>query len=94
MLENDKGMDLREYTEYADEVLRQINVRYQHFCDRGVLGKLALANLKTGTNAEWIRIREESGTSASTIKPVRILDTDEKKEFFEAGIIDTEETQV
>jgi hypothetical protein len=47
-----------------------------------------IANLKPGTNAEWIRIREESGTSASTIKPVRILDTDEKKEFFRAGILE------
>lgn len=90
MLENDKGMDLREYTEYADEVLREINVRYQHFCDRGVLGKVTVANLKQGTNAEWIRFREEAGTSASTIKPVRMLDTDDKKEFFNAGIIDTE----
>lgn len=88
MLENDRGLDLREYTDYADEVLREINVRYQHFCDRGVLGRIALANLKPGTNADWIRIREEAGTSASTIKPVRILDSGEKEKFFIEGIID------
>ena len=69
-------------------MLREINVRYQHFCDRGVLGRIALANLKPGTNADWIRIREEAGTSASTIKPVRILDSGEKEKFFMEGIID------
>ena len=87
MLENEEGMDLREYTAYADEVLRDINVRYKHFTDREVLGKVEIANLKPGTNAEWIKNKEEAGTSVSQIKPVRILDTDEKKEFFNKHVI-------
>lgn len=87
MLENDEGKMLSEYTDFADEILRKINVRYQHFTDRGVLGKIVIADLEPGTNAEWMRIREENGTSASTIKPVRIIDTDDKKEFFTARII-------
>lgn len=87
MLENDEGRDLTGYTDFADKVLREINVRYEHFNDRGVLGKVEIVNLEPGTNAEWIRLREESGTSVSQIKPVRILDTDDKKEFFNAKII-------
>ncbi|MBR0308228.1 MAG: GH3 auxin-responsive promoter family protein [Mogibacterium sp.] len=87
MLENDKGMDLREYTDFADEVLREINVRYAHFNDRGVLGKVEIANLEPGSNAKWISIKEDAGTSVSQIKPVRILDTDEKKEFFSSRLI-------
>jgi hypothetical protein len=87
MLENDEGKKLSEYTDFADEILRKINVRYEHFTDRGVLGKVVIADLKPGTNAEWMRIREENGISASTIKPVRIIDTDDKREFFAARII-------
>jgi hypothetical protein len=87
MLENDEGKMLSEYTDFADEILRKINVRYQHFTDRGVLGKIVIADLEPGTNAEWMRIREENGTSASTIKPVRIIDSDDKREFFTAKII-------
>ncbi|MBR0399659.1 MAG: GH3 auxin-responsive promoter family protein [Mogibacterium sp.] len=87
MLENEDGLDLRQYTDFADAVLRDINVRYEHFNDRGVLGKVQIVNLEPGTNAEWIRLKEESGTSVSQIKPVRILDTDDKKEFFSARII-------
>ena len=87
MLENDEGKQLSEYTDFADEILRKINVRYQHFTDRGVLGKIVIADLEPGANAEWMRIREENGTSASTIKPVRIIDTDDKREFFAARII-------
>ena len=88
MLENDEGKKLREYTDFADGILRKINIRYEHFTDRGVLGKIAIADLEPGTNAEWMKIREKSGTSASTIKPVRIIDHDEQKEFFTARIID------
>lgn len=88
MLENEEGKDLREYTAYADEVLREVNVRYRHFTDREVLGKVRIANLKPGTNAEWIKLREKAGTSVSQIKPVRILDSEEKKEFFGSRLID------
>ena len=87
MLENDEGKKLSEYTDFADERLRKINVRYQHFTDRGVLGRIAIADLAPGTNAEWMRIREEGGTSASTIKPVRIIDSDDQKAFFTARIM-------
>jgi len=87
MLENDEGKKLSEYTDFADEILRKINVRYQHFTDRGVLGRIVIADLAPGTNMEWMRLREESGTSASTIKPVRIIDTDDQREFFTARIV-------
>ena len=87
MLENDSGLDLRKYNKFADEALREINIRYQHFTDRGMLGKVQIVNLEPGTNAEWISIVEDGGTSVSQIKPVRILDTDAKKEFFNARII-------
>ena len=88
MLENDEGKDLREYTQYADQVLREINPRYEHFTDRGVLGKVQIVNLEPGANTAWIRDKEKTGgTSVSTIKPVRILDTDAKKAFFGARII-------
>ena len=87
MLENDEEKDLREYTGYADQVLREINPRYAHFADRGVLGKVQIVNLEPGANTAWIRMKEKgSGTSVSTIKPVRILDTEEKKAFFCARI--------
>ena len=87
MLENDEGKDLREYTGYADQVLREINPRYAHFADRGVLGKVQVVNLEAGANTAWIRNRTEgSGPSVSMVKPVRILDTEEKKAFFTARI--------
>ena len=88
MIENDEGKDLRKYTEYADKVLRGINIRYEHFTDRGVLGKVQIVNLEPGANAAWIsRRKETSGASVSMIKPVRILDSEEKKVFFSSRII-------
>ena len=87
MLENDEGKDLREYTGYADQVLREINPRYAHFADRGVLGKVQVVNLEAGANTAWIRNRTKgNGPSVSMVKPVRILDTEEKKAFFTARI--------
>ncbi len=88
MLENNEGKDLREYTPYADKILREINPRYEHFIARGVLGTVKIVNLEPGTNAAWISSREKAGgPSVSMIKPVRILDTDKKKAFFSARII-------
>ena len=88
MLENNEGKDLREYTPYTDKILREINPRYEHFIARGVLGTVKIVNLEPGTNAAWISSREKAGgASVSMIKPVRILDTDKKKAFFSARII-------
>ena len=82
MLENDEGRDLAAYDQYADQVLRRINVRYEHFTDRGVLGKVKVVNLEPGANAAWIRNKEKaSGTSVSTIKPVRCWIPMKRKRF-------------
>ena len=46
------------------------------------IGKIEIKNQQPGTHAAWIEKQAEKGTPVSTIKPVRILDTAEKEEFF------------
>jgi hypothetical protein len=82
MLENAEGKDLSGYTEAADEILREVNIRYAHFTDRSMMGKVKVVNLENGTNEKWVQSLVDKGVSVAQAKPVRILDTPEKEEFF------------
>ncbi|MCR5095119.1 MAG: hypothetical protein K6A70_00070 [Erysipelotrichaceae bacterium] len=51
------------------------------------LGDIVIENQRPGTNAKWREIQQSKSTPVSTYKPVRILDTDAKEEFFKDNII-------
>ena len=89
LVENDKGLDLREYTDLAEEALRQANIRYQIYA--GIwIGPLRIVNQRPGTHQAWNEAQVTKGVSASQVKPVRILDTPEKEAFFLSRLVDQE----
>ena len=88
LLENNEKKDLREYSEFANEKLKKINPRFMVFYNEKELGDLQIENLIVGTQEEWRKKQvKEKGTATTQYKPVRILDSDEKKEFFMSRIV-------
>ena len=88
LLENKDKKDLKEYSKYANDQLKKINPRFMVFYNEKELGDLQIENLKFGTQEEWRKKQvKEKGTAITQYKPVRILDTEEKKEFFLSKIV-------
>lgn len=82
LIENEEGKDLSVYSHEAHELLRSINPRYEIFFASLRLGPLIIWNQEFGTNKAWMQKKIQEGVSPSQVKPVRILDTPEKMEFF------------
>ena len=88
LLENKEGKDLREFSKYANNSLKKINPRFMVFFNEKELGEMVIENLKFGTQDEWKKKQvKEKGTAVTQYKPVRILDSEEKKEFFMKRIV-------
>ena len=88
LLENKEGKDLSGYADNAHEILKAVNPRYDYFYNMDAVGKIQIRNLECGTQKAWADMKVKNGTPESTVKPVRILDTAEKKQFFQARIIE------
>lgn len=88
LTENKAGVDMREYEEVAHEILSKVNPRYDYFVNDGRLGKVKIRNLEHGTNRAFMKMKIASGVPSTAVKPVRMLDTDEKKEYFMSRILD------
>lgn len=73
---------MSEYTDIADQALRNSNPRYQYFVDMNKIGKVEVGNLQYGTNKDWMKKKIANGAPTIQVKPIRILDTEEKEEFF------------
>ena len=82
MLENAKGIDMKQYETFADTQLCAINPRYKNMIDLELVGKLRIGNLKPGTNEEWKQLMRDKGIAPNQIKPVTVLDNKEKEDFF------------
>lgn len=87
LLENDEGRDLRVYSDAAGRALQEINVRYRFVLDSGTLGRIRIRNLKSGTQKEWEELQVSRGTPVTTVKPVRMIDTVEKEQFFLSRVL-------
>ena len=83
LLENDQGLDLSVYSEFANEELMKINPRYADMLFFMVMGNMKIKNLKKGTFEEWKQyLVTEKGVSPTQVKPVTVLDNEEKTKFF------------
>ena len=82
LLENKEGKDLSKYEDLADEDLRKTNIRYVYVQESNMLGSVKIVNLEVGTHELWKEKMLKKGTSQTQIKPVTVLDNDEKKKFF------------
>lgn len=82
VIENNEGMDLTPYADFANQALGEANLRFRYWQDAHELGTLTLLNQEPGTHAAWKKHMVEKGTAPQQVKPVHILDTPEKEEFF------------
>ena len=82
LLENPEGRDLSGYSAQATEILKKVNPRFEVFFNEAELGPMTIHNLEYGTQLAWRDLRVSKGTAVTQYKPVRILDTPEKQEFF------------
>jgi len=87
LIENEEGIDLKPFSSYAHEALKEINVRYEYFYNTQGMDALVIRNLQPGTNKAWMQKKIGEGVSPSQVKPVRILDNPEKMEFFLSHVI-------
>jgi len=87
LLKNDQDLDLREYSEFATEELKKENPRYADMFAFKLLGDMEIRNLKKGTNEEWRQLMIGKGASLSQVKPVTVLDNEEKEQFFLSRVV-------
>ena len=82
LLEAEDGMDLRPFAEVAHEKLKEVNPQYAYFTSIVKIGPIEIENLEPGTHKAWVDLQMSRGTPFSQVKPVRIIDTDVKKDHF------------
>lgn len=82
ILETEGDRDLGEYAEKFEEILREVNPQYQYYEGNDLIEPPVILRQQPGTHEAWKQARIEAGASESQVKPVRILDTDDKREFF------------
>lgn len=87
VLENESGMDLEPYTDFAEQAMGEANLRYHYWQDVRALGTMNVRNQQPGTHAAWKQHMVDKGTAPQQVKPVRILDTAEKEDFFLSRIL-------
>lgn len=88
LMENKAGIDLRQFNDLADEALGEINIRYRQFVDIDEIGRITIENQQPGTHRAWADSLVAGGAPITQIKPVRILDTPPKMEFFTSRIVE------
>ena len=93
LLENSDGKDLSKYSEMADEYLRKVNKIYDRFRKTGPIAPLEIENQESGAHKAWRDYKVSQGVSSIQVKPVRVLDNDEKLDFFTSRIVEKTEEQ-
>ena len=87
VLENSEGIDMSVYSDMADEYMCSINEIYRRFRDNLAIRPMNIANQAPGTHAAWKEHMIAKGTAPTQVKPVRVLDNEEKREFFVSRIL-------
>ena len=86
LLENDSGIDMKQYEDFAHQKLCEVNPRYAYFTAISGMGRMTVENQEPGTQKAWAAMQISKGVSSAQVKPVRILDTPAKEEFFKNRI--------
>ena len=87
LLENEEGVDMTAYRDFANEELKKVNPRYALALSYRDLDTIKVLNLKKGTMEEWKQLMLDKGVSPTQIKPVTVLDNEEKEKFFLERVI-------
>ncbi len=82
-------LDLNELTRVTNEEIRNASYDYNLMIDDGELDEVTAHVLQNETNQLWLDMRVAHGKTINQIKPVHIIDTEQKRRFFFA-LIDRE----
>lgn len=82
MIESNSDKDLSQYADLLDKLLCEVNDQYVYYGKKSLIEPPVIFMLRLGAQEDWKEYKIKSGASPSQIKPVYILDTDEKKQFF------------
>lgn len=82
LTETEDGRDLSGLAEEFEEILRDVNTSYRFYEGNNLIDPPVILNQRPGTHDEWRDMKIAAGASPDQVKPVKILDTDEKSEFF------------
>lgn len=72
----------KELAERFEKALCEGNVSVAPLIASGALGHCEVKLLKKGTYDDYRQMLKEGGANLNQIKPIKVLDTDKKKEFF------------
>jgi len=86
LLESKDETDFTPYSKEMDDCICEVNTRYASFRPLGLVGPAIVKNQKPGTFEEWKAYKVSKGASQEQVKPVTVLDTEEKREFFMSRI--------
>ena len=77
---------LAEMSKILDEKLNESNEKYFKYRRWGMLAEPEVVLLKDGTYADYREYLKKQGRVLNQIKPVTVINTDERKDFFLAHI--------
>ena len=82
LTETADSRDLSSFTEEFEQLLRDVNTSYRFYEGNNLIDPPVILNQRPGTHEEWRQMKIAAHASPDQVKPVRILDTAEKREFF------------
>ncbi len=77
-----------KYSEEFEKYLCKGNVSVEPLIKSGALGHPQVLFLKKGTYDDYRELLRQRGANLNQVKPLKVIDTDEKKEFFFAHLED------
>ena len=87
LLETEENKNLGGYAEQFEEILREVNPQYLYYEGNDLIDPPVILQQRPGSHDEWKNARIAAGASESQVKPMRLLDTDDKREFFISRIV-------
>lgn len=90
LLETSKDADVskeKEYAEIFEELFSKNNPSAECVFKNGSLGHCEVKFLRHGTYDDYRQVLKERGANLNQVKPIKLIDTDERKEFFFSHII-------
>ena len=76
------------YNEAFEKMLCKGNVSVEPLIKSGALGHCEVKFLKHGTYDDYREVLRKRGANLNQVKPIKVIDNEEKKEFFFAHVID------
>ncbi|MBQ6420493.1 MAG: GH3 auxin-responsive promoter family protein [Clostridia bacterium] len=73
---------ISEMEEFMHEAFKKVNEKYEKYCSWGLLGQPKILQLRSGAYDEYKQSIVAKGRVLNQIKPVTVINTDERKEFF------------